>query len=431
MKDLLQADRDCIWHPYTQHKTAPDPSPIVRAKGAYLYDAQDVGRFDATSSWWCNLHGHCHPYLNQKISQQLEILDHIQFGDLTHEGAVSLAQRVLSHFSPAFTKVFYSDNGSTAVEVALKMAVQYANLQGTPKTKFLAFRNGYHGDTVGAMSVSDSPFLSHFRPLLFETLYVAPPLRGSGDKSLRQLEAILEVYGKEIAAFIFEPLVQGAAGMQMQDAGMLDQLLSLCKSHGIVCIADEVMTGFGRTGKFFACDYLEEKPDLVCLSKGLTGGLLPLSMTVCSEKIYEGFLSDNPSHAFLHGHTYMGNPIACAAAHASLDLLESSNCLAAIAAISHSHVDFIASLPDDPYPLMNVRSQGTILAMEMAASTPSGYFNSLGQHLREYFAARKILLRPLGNSLFILPPYCTTPEDLAPVYQGLLDLRQEARWTLN
>ncbi len=402
----------------------------MRAEGAYLYDVEGVARLDGISSWWCNLHGHCHPYLVEKISAQLATLDHIQFGDLTHEGAITLAQRVLAHFPASFTKVFYSDNGSTAVEVALKMAVQYASLQGTPKTKFIAFRNGYHGDTFGAMSVSDSDgsFSAPFRPLLFETFYIDPPLRGSGEESLGQLERILDVHGKDIAGFIFEPIVQGVAGMHMQDPARLDQLLALCKSYGVLCIADEVMTGFGRTGKFFACDYLQEKPDLVCLSKGLTGGLLPLSMTVCTQQIYEGFLSENPAHSFLHGHTYMGNPIACAAAHASLDLLESPECLASIERISRSHQTFIEALPRDPSPLVHPRSQGTILAMEIKTPASTGYFNTASHALRRYFFDRKILLRPLGNCLYVMPPYCTTQQDLEPLYQGILDLQKEAPW---
>ena len=289
-KSLAERDQELIWHPYTQMQNAPTPIPIVRGEGVFLIAEDGKKYIDAISSWWVNIHGHSHPYIAKKVSEQLSTLEHVIFAGFTHPGAIELAERLISILPDSQRKVFYSDNGSTAVEVALKMCFQYWSNQGLNKTKVLAFNNSYHGDTFGAMAVSArSAFTRPFEKLLFEVEFLDLP----DQKNLEQLKAQISALGSEVSAFIFEPLVQGAGGMQMYDAACLDELIKHCRNNGILTIADEVMTGFGRTGKLFATDHLSEKADLMCFSKGLTGGTMALGVTTCTLEIYEAFLSDN------------------------------------------------------------------------------------------------------------------------------------------
>lgn len=425
MTELLEKDQNCIWHPYTQHKTARKPLEVVWAEGSFLYTADGKSIFDAISSWWVILHGHCHPYLIAKVQEQFARLEQVIFAGFTHQPAVQLAERVLSLISPEFTKVFYSDNGSTSVEIALKMCLQYWQNQGKSKKRILAFRHGYHGDTFGAMSVSERGlFTESFSEFLFPVDYIDPPLRNAErGHSLRQLEEALQNY-KDYAAFIFEPLVQGSGGMLMQDEGELSQLIQYAQEQDVLCIADEVMTGFGRTGKLFASEFLSTQADIVCLAKGLTGGTMPLAMTLCKEKIYEGFLSEDKSKTFFHGHSFSANPIACAASLASLDLLMKKECIESRKRIAESHKNFSKTLLEDAKAknwFTDVRQQGTILALEWRTSESTNYQHSLRDKMYDFFLERGQLLRPLGNVLYILPPYSAATQDLELTYSTIMD----------
>ena len=414
---LIDKDRATIWHPYTQMQKGAPPIPIVRAQGVYLY-SEDGGRYlDGISSWWVNLHGHAHPYICAKIKSQLDLLEQVIFADFTHTPAVELASRLLPLVPGNLSKFFYSDNGSTAVEVALKMALQYWHNQEIPKTKIVCFKNSYHGDTFGAMAAAgkngfNKPFWNH----LFEVVAISPPLRGEEAKSLAQLETALKI--ENVACFIFESLILGAGGMVIYPAEGLNQLIKCCREHNVLIIADEVMTGFGRTGPLFACQKLTEKVDLICLSKGLTGGFLPLGATACSEKIFNAFLSDDLRHAFLHGHSYTANPLACSSALASLDLLLENTCTLQREMIATCHKHFCEKLRSHP-KLKRCETLGTILALEYKTES-SSYFQSLRDPLYRFFLSRGILLRPLGNVLYILPPYCIQPEELERIYDHIL-----------
>lgn len=414
---LIEKDRACIWHPFTQMHTARPPIPIIRAKGAYLFAEDGKSYLDAISSWWVNLHGHAHPYIVEKINSQAEILEHVIFADFTHVPAVELASRLLSILPKGMSKIFYSDNGSTAVEVALKIALQYWYNQGIPKTKVICFRNSYHGDTFGAMSAAgknefNRPFWKH----LFDVESIDPPLKGKEDLALLQLRSILNQ--GNVACFIFEPLVLGAGGMIMYPPGGLDQLIQCCRQQHVLTIADEVMTGFGRTKTLFACQQLAEKPDLMCLSKGLTGGFLPLGATACSEEIFNAFLSDQLSQAFLHGHTYTANPLACSSALGSLDLLLENKCYQQREMIEACHQDFCSQWHLHP-KLKRCEYVGTILALEYQAER-SSYFQPLRDRLYSFFLNKGILFRPLGNVLYILPPYCIQAEELKLIYDHII-----------
>ncbi|MBI1806767.1 MAG: adenosylmethionine--8-amino-7-oxononanoate transaminase [Ignavibacteria bacterium] len=423
--NLSERDHRFIWHPYTQMQTAALPVAIVRGEGALLFDEQGTGYIDAISSWWVNLHGHAHPYIAQKVSEQLRTLEHVMFAGFTHPGAVDLAERLLAILPPNQAKIFFSDNGSTAVEVALKMAVQYWFNQGIGKTTVIAFHNAYHGDTFGAMSASGrGAFTAPFRDFLFYVVHIDAPLKGREQESLDQLERAIK--RADVAAFIFEPLVQGAGGMVMYDAPILDTLIQLCRSHGILTIADEVMTGFGRTGTYFASDRLIHKPDLICLSKGITGGTMPLGVTSCTQTIYDAFLSPDRRKTFFHGHSYTANPLACAAAVASLDLLQHQDCQANIKRIEEHHRKFILRLNDHPL-VKNPRVLGTIAAFDVESKEQTSYFNSLRDSMYEYCIQHKVLIRPLGNVVYLMPPYCITDVELHKVYSTIYSMLDSLR----
>lgn len=363
-----------------------------------------------------NLHGHAHPYIAQKIRGQAEKLEHVIFADFTHAPAIELAERLLQLLPGGMSKIFYSDNGSTAVEVAIKMALQYwHNKDGnTAKKKVLCFNKGYHGDTFGAMSVSgktafNRPFWSH----LFEVEFIDPPFDGGQEHSVATLAAAIR--SEAAACFIFEPRILGVGGMAIYPAEGLDALLKLCRENDVITIADEVMTGFGRTGPLFSCDTLAEKPDIICLSKGLTGGFLPLGATACKDFIYEAFLSGDPAKAFLHGHSYTANPLGCSAALASLDLLVDDKCLRQRATIAESHCSFCSQWQAHP-KLRRCESLGTILVVEYASEEASSYFHSFRDELYHFFLDQGILLRPFGNVLHVMPPYCIDTEELHKIY---------------
>ncbi|MES1218086.1 MAG: adenosylmethionine--8-amino-7-oxononanoate transaminase, partial [Bacteroidota bacterium] len=374
-----------------------------------LIDENGNKYIDAISSWWTNLHGHAHPYIAQKIFEQAQQLEHVIFAGCTHEPAIQLAERILPLLPGDFSKIFYSDNGSTAVEVALKMGIQFQKNQITnsefQRTKILALRNSYHGDTFGAMSVSErGVFTMAFENYLFEVIFIDP------HSSLASNHLPLN----EIACFIYEPLIQGAGGMSMYGGDKLNELLKLCHQNNILCIADEVMTGFYRTGKMFASEYVEEKPDIICLSKGLTGGSLPLAITACTAEIFNAFLSDDLYKTFFHGHSYTANPIACAAALASLDLLQKEECIENINYIEEGNRQFVQQLQQNK-KVIQPRSLGTILAFEFQ-STEKEYLNKVKEETMQLAFEKGVLIRPLGNTVYIMPPYCITPVQLQKVY---------------
>ncbi|MHA4895522.1 adenosylmethionine--8-amino-7-oxononanoate transaminase [Pedobacter sp. PWIIR3] len=414
---LQERDKNVIWHPYTQMKNALPNIPIIGGKGVYLYDESGKKYIDAVSSWWVNIHGHSHPHIAAQVSKQLLTLEHVIFAGFTHEPAVLLAERLLPLLPGKQEKVFYSDNGSTAVEVALKMCLQYwSNVTKIPRTKILAFKEAYHGDTFGAMSVSGrSIFTDPFNSLLFDVEFIDLP----NEQNIEQLKSRIDYLSNEVACFIFEPMVLGAGGMLMYQAKHLDQLLATCQKHGILTIADEVMTGFGRTGKFFSCEALEHHPDIFCLSKGLTGGTMPLGITTCNAKIFEAFLSDDQLKTLYHGHSFTANPVSIAASLASLDILLEPQTLQNIRRISKKHAAFAEQIMGNER-LKEVRQTGTILVMEWHTTSGTSYLSEFRNKLYLYFLDKGIILRPLGNIIYILPPYVITDEELDYIYQTIL-----------
>lgn len=400
-------------------KTASTPIHIVRGEGALLFDGDGKSYIDAISSWWTNLHGHAHPYIAEKIFEQAKQLEHVIFAGFTHTPAEQISRRLIeNHLPKNISKIFFSDNGSTSVEVAIKMAIQYWKNIGKEKKKIIAFENSYHGDTFGSMSVSDrGAFTKPFHEYLFDVEFITPPFPGKEKTTFQQFEKACS--SNDVAAFIYEPLVMGAGGMLMYDADALNDLLLLAKEKNIICIADEVMTGFYRTGKIFASEYCETKPDIMCLSKGLTGGTMALGITACAQLIYDAFYNDDIMKAFYHGHSFTANPLACASALASLDLLEKDECRINIQNIIESHQQFSKTLNEIP-ALENVRQTGTILAFDIKTKTATDYFNSVRDKLYQHFIENGILLRPLGNTVYVMPPYCITADDLKFVYHTIM-----------
>ncbi len=425
---LVEKDLQYVWHPFTPLKSSPEPIAIIKGEGVYLFDEDGNRYIDAISSWWVNLHGHAHPYIAEKIYEQAKQLEHVIFAGFTHSPAVNLAERLLKILPGKFSKIFFSDNGSTSTEVAIKMALQYwwnlgkngkGNEQGT-RNKILAFNNSYHGDTFGAMSVSDrSVFTLAFQDKLFEVIFIDTP-------PSHPLPAISSLPLNEIACFIYEPLVQGAGGMRMYEAEVLNELLRICKQHDIICIADEVMTGFGRTGKLFASEYCEEKPDIICLSKGLTGGTLPMGITACTQKIVDAYITDDKLKTFFHGHSYTANPLACAAALASLDLLQKEDCAKQIERIEWQHQSFSTQIrnlkPGTRNKIKNLRQTGTILAFEIITEGKDEYLNNISAMITKSCLRQGVYIRPLGNTVYIMPPYCITEDQLQKVYATLTDV---------
>lgn len=419
-----------IWHPFTQARLDPPPLTISRAEGAYLYTPDGRRIIDAISSWWVNLHGHCHPRIAKAVAAQVEKLDHVLLAGFSHEPVERLTGK-LSRFVPsALTNIFYSDDGSTAVEVALKLAVQYWANQGRPeKQEIIALDHAYHGDTACAMSVSDEcGFTAPFSRLRFPVhrVHSAYCLRCPVGKRrsecaidcIESLRAILEQSSDRIAAMIIEPLLQGAGGMIVHPVEFLKEIRRLCDRYKVLLIADEVLTGFGRCGKMFACEIAGVLPDLMCLSKGITGGFLPLGATLCTEALYQEFCGDGRS--FFHGHSYTGNPLACAAAVANLEIFEIGDVWKRIAAIAELHKRRLAYFSSHP-DVLEVRQIGTIAAIELQVED-AGYFSTIKTSLYKFFLERGVLLRPLGHVIYVLPPYCISSEDLNLVY----DVIQEA-----
>lgn len=415
MNDIVEKDLEHIWHPYTQMQTAGNPVPIVRGDGAHLYTADNKKIIDAVSSWWVTIHGHSHPYIAEQVFKQLNTLEQVIFAGFTHPKAVELAVKLLTILPSNQKKLFYSDNGSTAVEVALKMCLQFWSNKGKKRTKILAFNNAYHGDTFGAMAVSGrSAFTKAFDSLLFDVEFIDLP----DEHNIQNLKSKISHLKSELACFIFEPLIQGSGGMLMYEPEYLDELILYCKQEKVFTIADEVMTGFGRTGKYFASGYLENKADIMCFSKGLTGGTMPLGLTTCTNEIYSAFLSDDKLKTLFHGHSFTANPIACAAASASFDLLIQEETLKNIKRIEKSHQKFMTKIKGHKR-LKDVRMRGTIIAFEWNNDQGTSYFNNLRDVLYQFFLENGIILRPLGNIIYILPPYCISDEDLLYIYEKI------------
>jgi adenosylmethionine---8-amino-7-oxononanoate aminotransferase len=412
---LSGRDHLSIWHPFTPQLNREKAIALVRGEGALLFDDNENAYIDAIASWWVNVHGHAHPYIAEKISKQLQTLEHAIFSGYTHRPAVELAEK-LKALLPQMDRVFYSDDGSTSVEVALKMAFQFWHNAGTPRTKIIAFEEAYHGDTFGSMSVgARNVFSRAFEPLLFEVVHIPAPVAGQEQAALAAMKNALDDH---VAAFIFEPLVQGAAGMRMYEPQLLDELLRLCKAHHVLTIADEVMTGFGRTGKMFATDHCENKPDIVCLSKGLTGGFLPLGATLCTKQVYEAFLTSDRTKTFFHGHSYTANPLACIAAVASLELFEKEGTLEKVETLSGYFSKQRERFSKHP-AVKEARHRGGILALEIITPEETSYLNPLSERVHEFFHQRGIILRPLGNVIYVLPPYCITEEELEKVMDAI------------
>jgi adenosylmethionine-8-amino-7-oxononanoate transaminase len=424
---LVERDRACLWHPYTQMATAPPPLPIVRAEGVYLYTEDGRKLLDGISSWWVNIHGHSHPRLNRALADQANRLEHVVFAGCTHAPAVDLAERLIDVLPTGLSRVFYSDDGSTAVEVALKLAHQYWRNLGQPERQtFITLHHAYHGDTVGAMSVSeDSLFTQAFAPLLFRVTRADPPYcyrcpigleRATCQiDCLSSLEAALERHRSTVAAVLVEPMLQAAGGMIVWPQEYLAGVRQLCDRYGTLLIADEVLTGFGRTGRMFACEHAAIAPDIICLSKALTAGYLPLAATVTTDQVFESFLGTGHQKTFFHGHSFTANPLACAVALESLDLLQETGAIARIGRLE-SRLS-AALMPLEALPLVgNVRVLGGVAVVELVSDKQTrlagGYVDGIGPRLSAAFLDRGLFLRPLGNVVYFMPPYVITDEEV-------------------
>ncbi len=422
---LSERDRTAVWHPYTQMLTAGDAVPIVKGRGALLYREDGSSLVDAISSWWVTVHGHAHPYIADAIGNQARELEQVIFAGFTHPQAVRLAERLVGITPEGITRMFFSDNGSTAVEVALKMAWQYWQNKGEERTGLLALEHAYHGDTFGAMSVSGrSIFTKAFDELLFDVHFLSSPgeLNSGLEKVLEQLENLTAE--RDFAAIILEPLVQGAGGMLMYSPETLDAIIRYCHSKGILVIFDEVMTGFYRTGSLLAALQCAESPDIICMSKGLTGGFLPLAITASTEEIYNAFLDEDRSKMLFHGHSFTANPLGCAAANASLDLFEQEETQARVAEICKIQEEGRQMLEEHPL-LTNVRCTGTILAMDIVLNESQGYLSGIGKEVGKWFYERGVLLRPLGNVIYLMPPYSIEYDTLRKLHSMIKEALEQ------
>lgn len=417
-QNLQERDKNHIWHPLTQHKTAVPPLAIVKAKGALLWDDKGNEYIDGISSWYTAMYGHCNPYITEAMSNQMNELDFVMFSGFTHKPAIELSERLMQILPANQSKIFFNDNGSTAVEAAIKMALQYYHNKGQKRDTLIAFEDGFHGDTFGAMSASGlSSYNGPFEDFLLKVERIPVPTDTNIEKVLTQLKKIIS--SNSCAAFVFEPLVQGAAGMKFHSAEGLDALIKKCKEHDVLCVSDEIMTGFGKTGKNFASDYLNNKPDIMCLSKALTAGMFPLSITSCSQKVFDAFLSDMVAKGFFHAHTYSAHPIGCAAALAGLDLLQSQEILERRKYVQNEHQKFVAQVKRHP-KVKNARCIGVVLAIDLNLETDR--YGKQRDELYQFFMSCGVNLRPLGNTVYTLPPYVITNEQLQKIYDAIVAL---------
>ncbi|MBN8841724.1 MAG: adenosylmethionine--8-amino-7-oxononanoate transaminase [Sphingomonadales bacterium] len=409
-----------VWHPFTQHGLG-DPIPLIeRGDGARLYAADGRSWIDGISSWWVTTHGHAHPRIMAAIRAQTERLDQLIFAGWTHEPAETLAAELVRITPDPLTRVFFSDSGSTSVEVALKMALGYWFNIGAPRHRVLVLEHSYHGDTIGTMSVGERGVYNRaWQPLLFDVDTIPFPHPGMEQATLDALDAACAASGtgEAAAAFIVEPLILGAGGMLIYPAWVLAEMRSICARHGVLFIADEVMTGWGRTGTRFACDQAGVIPDIVCLSKGLTGGAIPLAVTLCIEPIFAAHVSTDRSKTFYHSSSYTANPIACAAANANLEIWRDEPVQQRIDALGEAQDAHLALLSHDPR-VHDPRRLGTIAAFDIAAPD-GGYLSNLAPRLIAFYRENGVLLRPLGNTVYVMPPYCTTADDLAQIWTAI------------
>lgn len=413
MTSISKRDKKHIWHPLTQHKRNPDMRGIVRASGSVLYDENGKQYIDGIASWYTAMYGHCNPSITEKVYSQMQKLDHVVFTGFTHEPAVKLSEELLKILPNNQSKIFFSDNGSTSTEIGIKMALQYHHNLGRKNNVLLAFEEGFHGDTFGAMSVSGlSVYNGPFEEFFIDVERIPIPNSNNIDLILKELQAL--ILEKDIAGFIYEPLVQGAAGMKIYEATALDKILNLLKANEVLLIADEVMTGFGKTGKNFASDYMLVKPDIICLSKALTAGLMPMAATSCTENIFEAFYDDEVAKGFFHGHTYTANPLACTAALAGIELLNSKTIQSNIKRIIQQHEDFKSKLGSHP-SIASSRQCGIILALDL--SLPMSRYGNLRDKLYQFFMENGVFLRPLGNTIYVLPPFTISEEELNKIYE--------------
>lgn len=412
---LTERDRQYLWHPYTQHKTAALPIAIIRGKDALLWDENNTEYIDAIASWWVNPFGHSNTFIADAIYKQLTTLEHVLFGGFTHEPAIILSEKLMDILPNNQKKIFFSDNGSTAVEVAIKVAFQYFFNKGEKRTTIVAFENAFHGDTFAAMAASGISFYTQaFEGMFIDVVRIPVPVKGQEQESYDALQLIIK--NNNCAGFIFEPLVQGAAGMVMYEPEALDELLKICQQNKVLTIADEVMTGFGKTGKNFACDYLQTQPDMMCLSKALTGGTIPMAITTFTQDLFDAFYSDDINKALFHGHTFTANPTGCAAALASLEMLQTDAMQANIARVNQSHLAFQKHIESHP-KVKTTRVLGVIFALEIKTESSASYYGTLRNKLYDFFIANGVILRPVGNIVYILPPYIITDAQLEKVYQ--------------
>lgn len=420
MHELPSNEQKFIWRPYTQAKHAPSPISIERALGAYLYTSAGQKLFDGISSWWVNSHGHCHPHIAKAISEQASRLEQVVFADFTHEPALNLAKKLIDIVPAGLSRVFYSDNGSTAVEVALKMAYQYWHNRGEHRPHFIALEHGYHGDTFGAMAASErSVFTRPFWPLLFDVLKTPSTCRSEAvdgytehdisAKALNALRTLLKKHEGHVAGLILEPMLQGAGGMRIFTKGFLQGIRQLCDEFGILMIADEVATGFYRTGRLFACEHEQVIPDIMCVAKGFTGGFLPLSATIATEAIYESFLGDSKAQALLHGHSFAANPLGCAAAIASLELFAQDETKIQVKNICEAISNSILAL-QNIRQVKHTRALGTVLAIELWGD--GGYLSSAANSISAFCFKEGLYIRPLGNILYLMPPLCANVQEI-------------------
>lgn len=415
MEKLSERDKKHLWHPLTQHKTSPEMLAIASAKGALLIDEEGKTYVDGISSWYTCMYGHCNPYILEKVADQMQRLDQVVFSGFTHEPAVRLSEELIKILPDNQEKLFFSDNGSTATEIGIKMALQYHFNKGEKRNVLLAFEEGFHGDTFGAMSVSGlSVYNGPFEDFFIEVERIPVPTKDNIGDILNQLEKRLKQ--NNIAGFIYEPLVQGAAAMKMHDADGLDKILALLQKHKVLTIADEVMTGFGKTGKYFASDHLQNKPDIMCLSKALTAGLVPMGLTTCTEEVYMAFYSDDVAKGLFHGHTYTANPLACTAALAALELLQTQEIQQKIEDITGWHQEFDKQIKNHP-KVAKTRQLGIIYALDLDVKMER--YGNLRNKLFNHFMDQGVFLRPLGNTIYILAPYVTTKDQMQHIYGAI------------
>ena len=411
---LTEKDSQYLWHPYTQHKTSQTPIAISRGEGALLWDENNKEYIDAIASWWVNPFGHSNTFIADAIYKQLTTLEHVLFGGFTHEPAIKVAEKLMEILPENQQKIFFSDNGSTAVEVAIKVALQYFFNKNEKRTTIIAFENAFHGDTFAAMAASGISFYTQaFQGMFIDVVRIPVPVKGQEQVSFDTLKAVIKNHN--CAGFIFEPLVQGAAGMVIYEPEALAKLIQICKENKVLTIADEVMTGFGKTGKTFAMDYVSEKPDMICLSKALTGGTIPMAITTFTSAIFDAFYDDDINKALFHGHTFTANPTGCAAALASIELLQTAEMQTNIERINKSHLSFQKKIENHP-KVITARTLGVIFAVEIKSDSEESYYGSMRTKLYNFFIEKGVILRPVGNIVYILPPYIMTDAQLQKVY---------------